>query len=63
MLEQAITDLQNIEQSVARKTLSDLQIHLALRSCLKELRAVSVAYPPPRVSSFAGDRRPGSSAK
>jgi hypothetical protein len=49
MLEQAITDLQNIEQSVARKTLSDLQIHLALRSCLKELRALSVACPPPRV--------------
>ena len=43
MLEQAITELQNIEQSVARKTLSDLQIHLALRSCLKELRALSVA--------------------
>ena len=63
MLEQAITELQNIEQSVARKTLSDLQIHLALRSCLKELRAVSVAYPPPRVSSFAADRRPGSSSK
>ena len=35
MLEQAITELQNIEQSVARKTLSDLQIHLALRSCLR----------------------------
>ena len=47
MLEQAITELQNIEQSVARKTLSDLQIHLALRSCLKELRALSVARPPP----------------
>jgi len=62
MLEQAITDLQNIEQSVARKTLSDLQIHLTLRSCLKELRALSVACKP-RVSSFAGDRRPGSSAK
>jgi hypothetical protein len=57
MLEQAITELQNIEQSVARKTLSDLQIHLALRSCLKELRALSVAWPPPRVSSLATDRR------
>ena len=49
MLEQAITELQNIEQSVARKTLSDLQIHLALRSCLKELRALSVACAPRRV--------------
>ena len=61
MLEQAITELQNIEQSVARKTLSDLQIHLALRSCLKELRALSVACHPPRVSSLATDRRTGSS--
>ena len=43
MLEQAITELQNIEQSLARKTLSDLKIHLVLRSCLKELRALSVA--------------------
>ena len=34
MLEQAITEIQNIERSVARKTLSDLQIRLALRSCL-----------------------------
>ena len=58
MLEQAITEIQNIERSVARKTLSDLQIHLALRSCLKELRALSVACPPPRVSSLATDRRP-----
>ena len=48
MLEQAITELQNIERSVARKTLSDLQIRLALRSCLKELRALSVACPPAR---------------
>ena len=64
MLEQAITELQNIEQSVARKTrktLSDLQIRLALRSCLKELRGLSVACPPPRVSSLATDRRPSSS--
>ena len=34
MLEQAITEIQNIERSVARKTLSDLQIRLALRSCV-----------------------------
>ena len=46
MLEQAITELQNIEKSVARKTLSDLKIHLALRSCLKQLRTLSVACPP-----------------
>ena len=46
MLEQAITELQDIEKSVARKTLSDLKIHLALRSCLKQLRTLSVACPP-----------------
>jgi hypothetical protein len=60
MLEQAIMELQNIEQSLARKTLSDLKIHLVLRSCLKELRALSVACPT-RVSSLATDRRTGSS--
>jgi hypothetical protein len=48
MLEQAITELQNIERSVVRKTLSDLQIRLALRSCLKELRSLSVACPTAR---------------
>ena len=57
MLEQAITEIQNIERSVARKTLSDLQIRLALRSCLKELRVVR-RVPPPRVSSLATNRRP-----
>jgi len=62
MLEQAIAELQNIERSVVRKTLSDLQICLALRSCLKELRSLSVACPPPHVSSLATDRRPGSSS-
>jgi hypothetical protein len=63
MLEQAITELQNIEQSVARKTLSDLQIRLALRSCLKELRALCIACPPQPLSSLAAERRPGSSSK
>jgi hypothetical protein len=62
MLEQAITELQNIEKSVARKTLSELQIHLALRSCLKRLRTLTVPCPAPHVSSSATDRRPGSSS-
>ena len=62
MLEQAIMELQNIEQSLARKTLSDLKIHLVLRSCLKELRALSVACRPARVISLATDRRTGSSS-
>lgn len=61
MLEQAITELQDIEKSVARKTLSDLKIHLALRSCLKQLRTLSVPCPP-RVGSSATDRRAGSSS-
>jgi hypothetical protein len=46
MLEQTITDLQLVERSVARKTLSDLQIRLALRCCLKELRALAVTSSP-----------------
>ena len=61
MLEQAITELQNIEQSVARKNALGSTNSLALRSCLKELRALSVACHPPRVSSLTTDRRPGSS--
>jgi hypothetical protein len=62
MLEQAITELQNIEKAIARKTRSELQIRMALRSCLKQLRALSVACPAPHVSSSATDRRPGSSS-
>ena len=46
MLEQAIAELQKIEQSVERKTLSNLKIRMALRSCLKELRRLSLAAPP-----------------
>ena len=61
MLELAITELQDIEKSVASKTLSELKIHLALRSCLKQLRTLSVACPPPRRGS-AADRRTGSSS-
>ena len=55
MLEQAIMELQNIEQSLAKKTLSDLKIHLVLRSCLKELRALSVAC---HLANRGGDFRP-----
>jgi len=46
VLEQAIAELQKIEQSVERKTLSNLKIRMALRSCLKELRGLSLAAPP-----------------
>jgi hypothetical protein len=54
VLEQAITDLQLVERSVARKTLSDLQIRLALRCCLKELRALAVAFPATAMSNING---------
>jgi hypothetical protein len=43
MFENAIANVQRLEQSVAGKSLSDLQIRLALRSCLKELRMLTVA--------------------
>ena len=42
MLEQAILDLQIIERSVAAKTLPNLKICLALRRCMKELRALTI---------------------
>jgi hypothetical protein len=57
MLELAITELQDIEKSVARKTLSELKIHLAIRSCLKQLRTLSVACPPPRELGYRSPPR------
>jgi len=45
VLEQAILDLQNIERSLAAKTLTDLEIRLALRRCLKELRTLAIGLP------------------
>jgi hypothetical protein len=54
VLEQAITDLQLVERSVARKTLSDLQIRLTLRCCLKELRTLAVAFPASAMSNVNG---------
>lgn len=42
MLVQAILGLQIIERSIAAKTLPDLKIRLALRRCMKELRALGV---------------------
>jgi len=45
VLAQAIAELQSLEQSVARKTLSNLQVRLALRSCLKELRTLAITHP------------------
>ena len=45
MLEQAILDLQIIERSLGAKTSTDLQIRLALRRCLKELRTLAMGLP------------------
>jgi hypothetical protein len=45
VLEQAIIDLQIIERSIAAKTLTDLEIRLALRRCLKELRTLAIGLP------------------
>jgi hypothetical protein len=42
VLEQAILDLQIIERSVAAKTLPSLEIRMALRRCMKELRALAI---------------------
>ena len=42
VLEPAILDLQIIERSVAAKTLPNLKIRLALRRCMKELRALAI---------------------
>jgi hypothetical protein len=54
VLEQAIADLQTVEGLVARKTLSDLKIRLALRCGLKELRALAVALPASAMSNING---------
>jgi hypothetical protein len=41
MVENTIADVQKLEQSVDGKSLPDLQIRLALRCCLKELRMLT----------------------
>jgi hypothetical protein len=53
VLKNAISDVQMIERSISKKTLSDLQVRLALRSCLKELRSVAAAAPSPAIDSAA----------
>ena len=60
MLEQAITELQNIEQWVARKAFGSTN-SFGLTRRLKELRALSVVCPR-RAEQSATDRRPGSSS-
>jgi hypothetical protein len=41
MIENTIADVQELERSVEGKSLPDLQIRLALRGCLKELRMLT----------------------
>lgn len=41
MVENTIADVQKLEQSVDGKSLPDLQIRLALRGCLRELRMLN----------------------
>ena len=41
MIENTIADVQRLERSVHGKSLPDLQIRLALRGCLKELRMLT----------------------
>ena len=41
MVENTIADVQKLEQSVDGKSLPDLQIRLALRGCLRELRMLT----------------------
>jgi hypothetical protein len=58
VLEQAILDLQIIERSIAAKTLTDLEIRLALRRCLKELRTLAIDSPCPATNNLNPRRQP-----
>lgn len=42
MLENTIADVQKLEHAILGNSLSDLQIRLALRCCLKELRTLTI---------------------
>jgi spore coat polysaccharide biosynthesis protein SpsF (cytidylyltransferase family) len=41
MIDDAVARIQAIEQTLTEKSLIQLQMRLAIRSCLKELRAIS----------------------
>jgi hypothetical protein len=58
VLEQAILDLQIIEQSIAAKTLTDLEIRLVLRRCLKELRTLAIGLPCATTNNLSPNRQP-----
>jgi hypothetical protein len=58
VLEQAILDLQIIERSIAAKTLTDLEIRLALRRCLKELRMLAIGLPCATTNKLSPNRQP-----
>jgi hypothetical protein len=54
VLEQAIDDVQLIEQSISGNKLSDLRIRLALRSCLTELRGLVNGREIPAIRDLSG---------
>jgi hypothetical protein len=66
MVEKTITDVQKLERSVDGKSLSDLQIRLALRCCLRELRMLNadqVKYRPSASAEPASPPKPYAHSK
>jgi hypothetical protein len=59
MVENTIADVQRLEQSMDGKSLSDLQIRLALRCCLRELRMLNVDQAGYQTSAHAAPSIPG----
>ena len=58
MLEQAITEIQNIERSVTRKNALGSTNSLGFTLLPQGIARVVRRVPPPRVSSLATNRRP-----
>lgn len=52
MIDDAVARIQAIEQKLTEKTLRQLQVRLAIRGCLRELRDLSAQRPP--VAAAAG---------
>ena len=46
MIDDAVARIQAIEQTLTEKSLTQLQMRLAIRGCLKELRAISSQIEP-----------------
>jgi hypothetical protein len=57
MIDDAVARIQAIEQTLTEKSLIQLQMRLAIRSCLKELRAISSQLEPVAATADrAGER-------